>query len=175
MTVLAKEKSTDDLTHADISHRIRLLILKANVWARAGRPSKGFSIALRAASSAHRALLPPALWEAVASLATIFLDLGEFEAAKDLVEAILPQALEGGNLYLVAQLHDLRTDAYVGLAGHECEEGSKEREGMINIALGVLERAKEGKRTSAREKIMAVLMCAQRTKRLKIWTAGSVV
>lgn len=72
------------------------------------------------------------------------IDLGEFEAAKSIIEAIMPQALEGGNLYLVAQLHDLRTDAYVGLAGHACKDGSKERGSMLSSALGVLERAKDG-------------------------------
>lgn len=54
------------------------------------------------------------------------------------------QVLEGGNEYLIASLYNLLTDAYVGLAGHECEEGAKERDGHINSALLYVERAKEG-------------------------------
>lgn len=75
----------------DISHRLRLLLFKAGIWARAGKPAKGFSIALRVASSAHRALILPVLWEAVGALANILLDLSEFDGARQLVDGIMPQ------------------------------------------------------------------------------------
>ncbi|KAF1344748.1 anaphase-promoting complex subunit 5-domain-containing protein [Delphinella strobiligena] len=127
----------------DILQRIKLLILKARVFAQAGVPEKGFSIVLRAASSAHRALLLPTMWEAVDALCVILIDLGEFAAVRSLIDAVMPQVLEGGNEYLIASLYNLLTDAYVGLAGHECEEGSKERDGHINSALLYVERAKE--------------------------------
>lgn len=72
-------------------HRIKLLILKARVFALVGMPEKGFSIILRAASSAHRALLLPVMWEALAGLCVILLDLGEFAAVRDVVDAVVPQ------------------------------------------------------------------------------------
>lgn len=79
-----------DSDTADTLRRIKLLILKARVFAKAGVPVKGFSIALRAASSAHRALLLPLMWEAIGTLCNILLDLNEFGAVRSLVEAIMP-------------------------------------------------------------------------------------
>ena len=55
-----------------------------------GQPTKGFSIALRAASTAERHRLVPVMLEALAALAIIFNDISEFEAARDFVEAALP-------------------------------------------------------------------------------------
>jgi anaphase-promoting complex subunit 5 len=75
----------------DIVRRIKLLILKARLFAKAGLPTKGFSIAMRAASSAHRAMIMPAMWEAIGALCVILIDLGEFGAARSLVDAIMPQ------------------------------------------------------------------------------------
>lgn len=61
--------------------------------------------------------------------------------------------LEGGNEYLIAELYNLLTDAYVGLAGqlHESDnnkegsEAAKERDQCISSALVYVERANEGK------------------------------
>lgn len=47
-------------------------------------------------------------------------------------------------MFLVAQLCNRLADAYVGLAGHACKEGSKEREQYISSALLYVERAYEG-------------------------------
>ena len=71
--------------------RIKLLILKARLFAKAGLPTKGFSIAMRAASSAQRAMIMPAMWEAIGALSVILIDLGEFDAARSLVDTIMPQ------------------------------------------------------------------------------------
>jgi anaphase-promoting complex subunit 5 len=71
--------------------RIKLLTLKARLFAKAGLPTKGFSIAMRAASSAQRAMIMPAMWEAIGALCVILIDLGEFGAARSLVDAIMPQ------------------------------------------------------------------------------------
>lgn len=51
---------------------------------------KAFSIALRAASTAHRCNLTPLLCEAIAVLGKIINDLGEYEASRGLVEGVLP-------------------------------------------------------------------------------------
>ena len=61
------------------------------MFAKAGLPTKGFSIALRAASSAQRAMVLPVMWEAVGALCVILIDLSEFAAARSLVDAIMPQ------------------------------------------------------------------------------------
>jgi hypothetical protein len=75
----------------DLAHTLHLLTLKAAVFAAAGKPEKGFSIAVRAASRAERAGLLPVLLEALAALAEILNKVGEFGASRDLAEAALPQ------------------------------------------------------------------------------------
>ena len=75
----------------DLAHTLHLLTLKAGVFAAAGKPEKGFSIAVRAASRAERAGLLPVLLEALAALAEILNKVGEFGASRDLAEAALPQ------------------------------------------------------------------------------------
>ena len=78
-------------TTSDLAQTLHLLTLKAAVFAAAGKPEKGFSIAVRAASRAERAGLVPVLLEALAALAEILNKVGEFVAAKELAEAALPQ------------------------------------------------------------------------------------
>lgn len=36
-------------------------------------------------------MIMPAMWEAIGALCVILIDLGEFEAARSLVDAIMPQ------------------------------------------------------------------------------------
>lgn len=76
---------------SDLAQTLHLLTLKAAVFATAGKPEKGFSIAVRAASRAERAGLVPVLLEALAALAEILNKVGEFAAAREAVEAALPQ------------------------------------------------------------------------------------
>lgn len=78
-------------TTSDLAQTLHLLTLKAGVFAAAGKPEKGFSIAVRAASRAERAGLVPVLLEALAALAEILNKVGEFGAAREVVEAALPQ------------------------------------------------------------------------------------
>ncbi|THV93801.1 hypothetical protein D6D26_08032 [Aureobasidium pullulans] len=135
---VAEAKAADS---SDIVRRIKLLILKARLFAKAGLPAKGFSIAMRAASSAQRAMIMPAMWEAVGALSVILIDLGEFGAAKSLVDAIMPQVLEGGNTTTIAQLYSILTDSYVGLAGEISETNTKESLSHIDAAFTYLNRA----------------------------------
>jgi len=78
-------------TASDLAQTLHLLTLKAGVFAAAGKPEKGFSIAVRAASRAERAGLVPVLLEALAALAEILNKVGEFGPAREIVEAALPQ------------------------------------------------------------------------------------
>lgn len=78
-------------TTSDLAQTLHLLTLKAGVFAAAGKPEKGFSIAVRAASRAERAGLVPVLLEALAALAEILNKVGEFGPAREVVEAALPQ------------------------------------------------------------------------------------
>lgn len=89
-------------------------------------------------------MIMPAMWEAVGALSVILIDLGEFGAAKSLVDAIMPQVLEGGNTTTIAQLYSILTDSYVGLAGEISETNTKESSSHIDAAFTYLNRAHEG-------------------------------
>jgi len=101
----------------DIALRIRLLLNKAHLFDRIGRPEKGFTISMRAASMAWRARLIPLLWQSIGALSNILNSLGEFAAASQLLIAVLPRCLETDSVYVVATLYSLLADAWTGQAG----------------------------------------------------------
>ena len=86
--------------HGDVYHRVRVLILKANLLDKIGRPHKGFSIAVRAASIAWRARLLPSLWHAMQAIAVILVHLRESDAAVRVLTSIIPQV---GYLFSMAE------------------------------------------------------------------------
>jgi len=76
---------------ADVMQRIFMLIAKADLFRRLGRPERGFSIALRAASVAFKTRLMTCLFQAVGLLANILNSNGDHDAAMRLLSAVLPQ------------------------------------------------------------------------------------
>ena len=131
-------KLTDQ--EADIYQRVKLMTLKAYIYDRAGIPQKGFSVALRAASLAHRTKLLPALFEAVGRVCAVLLSLSEFSPAAKLLESIMPQVLECEDCYLSAQMFALLADAHVGMAGQAKAETLQRKE-QLTKALGHIERS----------------------------------
>ncbi|KAL2131998.1 hypothetical protein VTI74DRAFT_4330 [Chaetomium olivicolor] len=101
----------------DVSCRIRLLLMKVQIFDRTGRPEKGFTIAMRAASMAWRARLVSLLWQAIGGVANILNSLGEFAAAEQLLVAILPRCLETDMAFTAGTLYSALADARMGLAG----------------------------------------------------------
>lgn len=77
--------------NADVQQRISVLLMQAELWRRVGRPERGFSVALRAASVSFRTRLASSLWAAVGCLGAILNTLGEYREARRLIEAVLPQ------------------------------------------------------------------------------------
>ncbi|KAK7731325.1 APC5 protein [Botryosphaeria dothidea] len=112
--LLAELKSED----ADVYQRVHLLVLKASLFAKTGIPEKGFSLAMRAASAAHRARLWPALWEALGVVMGVLVELGECRAARRVGDA----ALEAGDEALCAKLYLTQADACIGIAGEEQQQ-----------------------------------------------------
>jgi anaphase-promoting complex subunit 5 len=112
----------------DVYQRIKLMTLKARIYDKAGIPQKGFSVALRAASLAHRARLLPALWEAVGAVSAILISLKEFNAAAKLLESIMPQVLECEDCSLSAQTFSFLADAHMGMAGEARAETLQRKE-----------------------------------------------
>ncbi|KAB8068062.1 anaphase-promoting complex subunit 5-domain-containing protein [Aspergillus leporis] len=101
----------------DINCQVKLLCLKARILEKTAQPQRGFSLAMRAASIAHRSRLLPGLWEAICVLSGVLLSLQEFEAVIEMVESIMPQILETNDSELAARAHSLLVDANMGIAG----------------------------------------------------------
>jgi anaphase-promoting complex subunit 5 len=68
-----------------------MLLAKATLFAKVGKPEKGFSVALRAASVSFKARLMPSLWAAVGLLSGILNAKGDFGAGARLLSAVIPQ------------------------------------------------------------------------------------
>jgi len=88
ISLLAQSLKEDN---ADIQQRVSVLLMQAELWRKAGKPERGFSVALRAASVSFRARLASSLWSAVGCLGAILNTLGECREARRLVETVLPQ------------------------------------------------------------------------------------
>ena len=124
----------------DINLRIKLLTMKALLQDKAGRPQRGFSVAIRAASIAWRAHLIPALWAAMGAIANILTSLSEFHASSQILLSIIPRALECENCSLNAQLYSFLVDAYMGMSG-QSETGSLTRTENLIKCLEFLDRS----------------------------------
>lgn len=83
------------VANPDLYQQMHLLVLKAQLFVRAGMPEKAFSIAVRVASASVKARILPAFWEATGILSSILRALGETDAARRLLDAVRPQALPG--------------------------------------------------------------------------------
>lgn len=140
LTLLEKLLKSLTQQEADIFQRLKAMVLKARIYDRAGIPQKGFSVALRAASLAHKAWLLPVLWEAVGAISKILVSVKEFGAAVRLIESILPQALECEDCELAACLFSCLADGHMGMAG-QAKAGSLQRKEKLTKASGALDRA----------------------------------
>ncbi|KAH3986954.1 hypothetical protein HBH98_025910 [Parastagonospora nodorum] len=102
--------------NADVLQRVSVLLMKGDLFRKVGRPERGFSAAIRAASVSYKAKLMPSLWAAIGLLANILNDLGQSTSARRLLEGVIPQAIEGTDSYLLGILYSHLGDAYMGLA-----------------------------------------------------------
>ncbi|KAL2866009.1 putative anaphase-promoting complex subunit Apc5 [Aspergillus lucknowensis] len=127
----------------DIQPQVKLLCLKARIFEKTGQPQRGFSLAMRAASIAHRSRLLPSLWEAICVLGGVLLSLREFEAVSEMIESIMPQILESNDCDLAAYAYSLLVDANIGTAGKLWSEGKNDpaKKEYLNRALGYLDCA----------------------------------
>ncbi|KAK2007007.1 anaphase-promoting complex protein [Colletotrichum eremochloae] len=124
----------------DIALRVRLMLIKVHLYDKCGRPQRGFTIAMRAASMAWRARLVSCLWQAVGAIANILTSLGEFEAASQLLTAILPRSLECDSAALSGQLYSYLADANMGMAGKMAPQSAKRRE-YLTRATSAIQKA----------------------------------
>lgn len=122
------------------------------------------SIALRAASTAHRCLVVPVLLEAAAVLVLVLSDLEEFLASNQLVEAILPMVIEARNVRLTAELFAAQAEAHVGIAGGK---SGAEQARIMRLAEGFVERSRES--YASVKNFNGVLDCLAMKARLARW------
>ncbi|KAH6607332.1 anaphase-promoting complex subunit 5 [Trichoderma cornu-damae] len=101
----------------DIYLRVKALLIRVSLLDRCGRPQRAFSLALRAANLCLRARLISLLWHAIGAVSNILVSMGEFEAAAQLLTAVLPRSLECESPALAAKLYSYLADASMGLAG----------------------------------------------------------
>ncbi|KAL2121913.1 hypothetical protein VTJ04DRAFT_2368 [Mycothermus thermophilus] len=102
---------------ADTHALVRLLLVKAHLLARTGRPERGFTIAMRAAALAWRSRLLALLWQACGALGAVLNALGEFAACERLLESALPRCLEAEVAQDAGGLWACLADARVGVLG----------------------------------------------------------
>ncbi|KAH8802867.1 anaphase-promoting complex subunit 5-domain-containing protein [Xylogone sp. PMI_703] len=127
-------------TGDDLHILVRLLIVKALLQDKAGRPQRGFSIAVRAASIAWRARILPDLWSAMGAISNILTSLSEFEASVRILNAVIPRALEYEDSALSARMFSFLADAHMGIAG-QAEPGSLKRTENLTKSLEYIGRA----------------------------------
>ena len=125
---------------ADILQRVKLMTLKARIFDKAGIPQKGFSVALRAATLAHRSRLLPALWEAIGAISRILISLREFDAAAKILSSIMPQVLECEDCDLAGKNFSFLADAHMGMAGQAKAETLQRKEQLAK-ALEYIDRS----------------------------------
>lgn len=140
LSILEKLASKLNGEEADIAQRIKIMTLKASIFDRAGIPQKGFSIALRAVTLAHRALLLPELWEAVGAVGRILISIKEYDAAAKLLESIMPQVLECEDCDLAGRTFCFLADAHMGMAGRAKPETLQRKE-RLTKALEYIDRS----------------------------------
>ncbi|KAI9374655.1 putative anaphase-promoting complex subunit Apc5 [Aspergillus egyptiacus] len=144
LTQIEKAAQSIHQDNFDIQLQVKLLCLKVRILEKTGQPQRGFSLAMRAASIAHRARLLPGLWEAICVLGSVLLSLKEFDAVSELVESIMPQILESSDCDLAACAYSLLVDANMGIAGKLWSEGRDNgpaKKEYMNRALGYLDCA----------------------------------
>ncbi|EQL04088.1 anaphase-promoting complex protein [Ophiocordyceps sinensis CO18] len=124
----------------DIAFRVKLLLLKVSLLDKCGRTQRAFSTAVRAANIAWRARLIPSLWQAIGAISNILVSLAEFDAAVQLLVAVIPRALECGVPDVAAQLYSFLADANMGLAG-TMEPRSSKRTEFLTKALAAVQKA----------------------------------
>lgn len=123
---------------ADSYHIVRLLTLKAEVFARSGRAMKGLSTAISAASTAWKSRFLPALFHALCVIGGVLNHLEEYGAAYKMLDCIMPQVLECEDVYLTAQCFACLADGQVGIAG--TKKGAARTE-YLHRALNFIDRA----------------------------------
>ncbi|KAK4989481.1 APC5 protein [Elasticomyces elasticus] len=88
----------------------------------------------------------PCLFEALKALCDILIDLGEYSAVVDLLQGVLPMALESEYQYLIGSLYALLAEGHNGQGNDSYALDSKERAQNIHVVTRYLDKAKEGKR-----------------------------
>ncbi len=107
------------LQTSDVASRVRLLLWRAELCDRAGRPVRGLAPALRAWRIAWRGRSVKLLWQATVAIADGLCALGDFESVADMLIAALPRCFEAGDTCTAGKMFLRLADAYAGMADVE--------------------------------------------------------
>ena len=148
MMLLERQSIKMNERETDIFQRVKLMILKARLYEKAGLPHKGFSVAVRAASMAYSAHLLPALWESIGGVCRVLISLKDFEAAVKIMRSIMPQVIECDDCGMASDLFSILADAHMGTAGTitvgVVRTGLMKRKEHLSKALEYVGRAFDG-------------------------------
>ena len=185
LKLLPKLADKAELESNDVSTHVRLMNIKARVWAIAGKPLKGFSVVMKAAQMAYQARVLPCLWESVIILANVLGALREWKAVIDLLGAVMPMVLEGEDCETVARGYVGLADGWMGRAGEigedvekmDEEEREREEEGTeaqelrrkeyVGKAMGYLDSALQ--QWKFVEDLQGQLDCLQKRAKIMKW------
>jgi anaphase-promoting complex subunit 5 len=134
------QKATKSHEINDIAVQTRLLVLKSRILIESDHSLKAFSLVTRAAQIAYRGRNLPSLWESLVLLGIVLNQLQEYAAASELLQSIMPQVLECQDCDLAARAYSVLADAYMGLAGSEAAESTKQKE-LVSIAVESIDHA----------------------------------
>lgn len=166
-TKVEKELSSMADEDNDVGQKLRLMLWEVYLLEKCGRPLRGFTIAMRAASIAWRARIMPHLYEALGYISHMLTALGEFDASIQLLIATIPRALECESSRLPATLYSYLADANMGLAGQH-EPRSVRRNEYMTSALDAVQRSFDYWSEVEDTKKQCELM-AKRAMIMKIW------
>ncbi|EEU47577.1 uncharacterized protein NECHADRAFT_92127 [Fusarium vanettenii 77-13-4] len=150
----------------DVVLKVKLLLLKASLLDKCGRTQRGFTAAMRAASISWEARNLPGLWEAIGAVSNILVSLSEFEAASQLLVAVIPRSLECDTANLSGQLYSYLADANMGLAG-KCEPKSTKRMEYMTKALQAVQKS-FGQYSQIEDMTMQCQMTAKKAMIMKL-------
>lgn len=140
LDILESLAKNENREQTDVYAQVKLLNYKARILDKCGQTQRGFSIVMRACALAYRSRTLPALWESVGALAAILISLNEFDAAAQVLEAVMPQTLECEDCELAGRMFSLLVDANMGLAG-DAEPDSPRRKELLNKAVELIDNA----------------------------------
>lgn len=106
---------------ADLHMLLEMSLARIDLYIKAGHGLRVFKFAVRTVQACLRRRYYLLLWQSVGALARLLVAEGEFQAARTLLDTIIPRSLETNHVETTGLLYQDLADACMGLAGQEEE------------------------------------------------------